>query len=425
LANKTNHILFIKISNDGFDLGAQRRPIDKNDLPMALEAFNAYKESIANNTPFDIEKYSSICLLVEKEKVLQNNAVVLSGDRYVKGEVAQTEFECVKLTEIVEFKRGTSITKKDVTVGDIPVIAGGQQPAYYHNKSNRDAGAITISSSGAYAGFVSYHNYPIFASDCFTAASKSKEILIDKYLFHILKCKQNEIYELQEGGGQPHVYPKHFENWEIPLPPLEIQEQIVKEIEGYQKIIDGAKMVVENYKPTITINPEWEMVELGEVIELQRGYDLPKQNWKAGNVPIVGSNGIIGFHNQGKQNGEGVVTGRSGTIGKVHYLDYDSYWPHNTSLFVKDFKGNYPKFIKVLLEALDLKKLTEHSSTVPSLDRKLAHQITTFKVPVEEQIEIVTRIENEQQIVNANKQLIAIFEQKIKDKINEVWGVKE
>jgi len=75
---------------------------------------------------------------------------------------------------------------------------------------------------------------------------------------------------------------------------------------------------------------------LGDVITLQRGYDLPKTQFKKGSVPVVGSNGIIGYHNVEKEKGPGVVTGRSGTIGKVHFIDYESYWPHNTALFVRD-----------------------------------------------------------------------------------------
>jgi type I restriction enzyme M protein len=263
LVKKSNHILFIKVSNDGFDLGAQRKEHDKNDLPLALQAFDAYKESIISGKAFNEEKYSSICTLVEKQKILENKDTVLIGDRYIINAAIQNEFDIVGINEVVDFKRGTSITKKDVTEGNIPVIAGGQQPAYYHNKINREAGAITISSSGAYSGFVAYHNYPIFASDCFTVASKNKELLNDKYLFHILKGKQLEIYEMQEGGGQPHIYPKNFDNWEIPLPPLEIQEQIVQEIEGYQKEIDDYKEMIKQKEQKIKdkINEVWGVKE--------------------------------------------------------------------------------------------------------------------------------------------------------------------
>ncbi len=207
----------------------------------------------------------------------------------------------------------------------------------------------------------------------------------------------------------------------IPLPPIDVQEAIVEEIDGYQKIIDGARQVVDNYKPTFKSDPDWEMVELGEAIMLQRGHDLPKKCFREGNFPVVGSNGIIGYHDTFKYEKPGVVTGRSGTIGTVHYIEQD-YWPHNTSLFVKDFKGNYPKFIFYLLQSLDLKRLGERTAAVPSLDRKNAHRIKVHIPPLSVQQEIVAQIEEEQEIVNANKKLIAIYEQKIKDNISEVWG---
>ena len=81
----------------------------------------------------------------------------------------------------------------------------------------------------------------------------------------MLKGRQEHIFDMQTGGAQPHVYVKDFDNFIIPLPPLEVQQEIVDELEGFQKIIDGCKQVVENYKPTIDINPGWEMVELEEI----------------------------------------------------------------------------------------------------------------------------------------------------------------
>jgi len=161
---------------------------------------------------------------------------------------------------------------------------------------------------------------------------------------------------------------------------------------------------------------------LGEVITLQRGYDLPKTQFIDGSVPVVGSNGIIGYHNEKKEKGPGVITGRSGTIGKVHYIDYDYYWPHNTALFVKEFNDNDRKFIKFLLESLDLKSLGDNVAAVPSLDRKNAHRISVSLPPLDVQKQIVSRIEEEQQIVDANKKLIELYQGKIKEKIDEVWG---
>jgi restriction endonuclease S subunit len=219
-----------------------------------------------------------------------------------------------------------------------------------------------------------------------------------------------------------HITKEGMEQRKIPLPPLEVQQEIVSHLDSYQKIIDGAKQVVDNYKPEIKIDPSWPVKTLGEIITLQRGYDLPKTQFINGTVPVVGSNGIIGYHNEDKEKGPGVVTGRSGTIGKVHYIDYEYYWPHNTALFVKEFNGNDRKYIKFLLESIDLKSLGDNVAAVPSLDRKNAHQISVSIPSLDIQKQIVARIEGEQRMVDATKKLIELYQGKIKEKIDEVWG---
>ncbi len=99
---------------------------------------------------------------------------------------------------------------------------------------------------------------------------------------------------------------------------------------------------------------EWSRVRLGEVIELKRGYDLPKRARADGPFPIVSSSGISGNHAEAKVHGPGVVTGRYGTLGQVFYIDGD-FWPLNTSLYVRDFKGNNERFVALLLESMDLR----------------------------------------------------------------------
>jgi len=84
---------------------------------------------------------------------------------------------------------------------------------------------------------------------------------------------------------------------------------------------------------------KWRQVELGEVITLQRGYDLTQRDRKSGTVPVVSSSGVSGYHNEAKVLGPGVVTGRYGTLGEVYYIEED-FWPHNTTLFVKGFHGS-------------------------------------------------------------------------------------
>src|SRR5689334_17809685 len=115
----------------------------------------------------------------------------------------------------------------------------------------------------------------------------------------------------------------------------------------------------------------WNEHELGEVITLQRGFDLPTQDRNAGNVPIVSSSGITGVHNEAKVKGPGVVTGRYGTIGQVFYVKQD-FWPLNTTLYVKDFKGNDPLFVSFLLRTIDFEAHSDKSS-VPGVNRNHLH----------------------------------------------------
>lgn len=136
------------------------------------------------------------------------------------------KFENKKLSDLVNIQKGESITSNTKEEGDIPVIAGGKVPAYYNNKSNYNGNVITISASGS-AGYVWWHDNPIWASDCNVLTEKSREVNI-KYVYYILKLNQENIYKLQRGSVQPHVYASDLSEIPIPIPPIEIQNEIVK-----------------------------------------------------------------------------------------------------------------------------------------------------------------------------------------------------
>ncbi|WRA41204.1 restriction endonuclease subunit S [Helicobacter pylori] len=137
-----------------------------------------------------------------------------------------------KLGEVCDFQKGKSITKKAVTFGKVPVISGGRQLAYYHNEANRSGETIAISSSGVYAGYVSYWDIPVFLADSFSVSPKQKT-LMPKYLFHYLTTQQDAIHATKSTGGIPHVYSKDLQNFLIPIPPLEIQQEIVKILDQF------------------------------------------------------------------------------------------------------------------------------------------------------------------------------------------------
>ena len=134
------------------------------------------------------------------------------------------------------------------------------------------------------------------------------------------------------------------------------------------------------------MSSEWEEVTLGEVLTLQRGLDLPVQDRKHGKVPIVASNGITGYHNHAPVKAPGVVIGRSGSIGGGQYIECD-YWPLNTTLWVKDFKGNDPRYCYYLLRSIDFSGLNAGSG-VPTLNRNHLHPMRMKRPPVAEQKQI-------------------------------------
>ena len=124
---------------------------------------------------------------------------------------------------------------------------------------------------------------------------------------------------------------------------------------------------------------DWKKCKLGDIIELQRGYDLPHAKRCPGDYPIVSSSGITGTHSVYKVNPPGVVTGRYGTIGEVFYTKA-CFWPLNTTLFVSDFKGNFPRFVYYLLQLFDFQRFCE-KSTVPGINRNDLYP-TVIKIPL-------------------------------------------
>jgi type I restriction enzyme S subunit len=241
---------------------------------------------------------------------------------------------------------------------------------------------------------------------------------------------------------------KELKDKKLPLPPISIQEEIVAEIEGYQKIIDGAKAVVAHYKPKIDINPDWEMVELGEVCEKFQ-YGSSKKSLSSGEVVCLRMGNI--------QNGEiewsdlkfaprdedfekyllepgDVLFNR--TNSPVHVGKTGIYRGERKSVFAgylirlkyrKDvILGDY---LNYCLNTNKAKEFCQRVKTDGINQSNInAKVLATFQIPlpkIETQRQIVAQIEKEQALVNANKQLIEIFEQKIKDRIAKVWGVEK
>ena len=266
--------------------------------------------------------------------------------------------EWKKLGEVCTFNRGRTITAKDAVDGGIPVIAGGQAPSYYHNESNREGESITVAGSGAYAGFISYWNQPIFVSDAFTV--DPIELLKHKYLFHWLKLNQSNVFATQKGAGVPHVHGKDIANFLIPIPSLEEQTRIVGILDTFTSAIDNLKEQIaqrrkqyEYYRDQLLDlegKPGVEMKTLGEVGDVCMCKRIMKeQTSEKGDVPFykIGTFGgkpdayisrdlfeefktKFSFPRKGD-----ILLSASGTIGrKVVYNGEDAYFQDSNIVWI-------------------------------------------------------------------------------------------
>ena len=474
LVKKSKHILFIKIADDGFDLGAQRREHEKNDLPFALEAFNSYKESVSIGKAFDEEKYSSICTLVEKVKVLENKDIVLSAERFKEGvSFNHSNWEFQKFGAIslsmhqgintagdkVEFVnvgypilQSRNITSGKLNFDNMKYMSRGYWEKY-KLKYRPKYGDILLTNIGTIGKSIVVTNeiaekeflihWNIFKISC------DLNIINPFYLKYSLdKIDDDKYYDKFQKGGTVHfITKKVLEDIEIPLPPLETQEQIVKEIESYQKIIDGAKMVVDNYKPTISIKPEWKMVELGEVCEINKKAGDPiklfgKELFTYLDIEsIENSTGTLSFTKildpkdapsrarRMVQNNDVALSTVRPNLRAFGYLEN---LPKNclASTGFAILSANEKTIGKFLFYSVHQEYMVEQmisksdKGQYPSVTSSDVKELSIYLPSIEEQAEIVQRIEQEQQLISSSKQLVTIFEQKIKDKINEVWGVK-
>jgi len=178
------------------------------------------------------EQEAIAAALSDADAWIESLEQLIAKKRLIKQGAMQTlltpkdDWEVKKLGEVVEIKRGQIITSSVRVDGDVPVIAGGKTPAYFHNVSNRKGKTITISASGASAGYVGFHNYPIFASDCSTISESDKYVI--EFIYYFLVRNQDLIYSYQTGGAQPHIHAKDVEPMVIGIPSLSEQERIAR-----------------------------------------------------------------------------------------------------------------------------------------------------------------------------------------------------
>jgi len=460
LAKRTDEILFVKVAADGFDLGAQRRPVERNDLPEAERAIAAWK---AGQQP----AAGSLAHAVSRQRILESADCGLSGDRYRdNGLQISTKWPMESLESLCKvFADGDWVESKDQSESGIRLIQTGNVGVGEYLDKGHKARFVTeetcqrLNCSEVLPGDILISRLPdpvgracmvppirtpmITAVDCTIVRFDEAKVVPDFFVFLSTTPQYfQHLASFLTGASRQRISRANLGKIEIPLPPLDVQRQIVAELDGYRKIIAGARQVIANYKPTIRIDPSWPRVLVGDVCELVRGSSpRPKSDprFYGGDVPRlmvadVTRDGMyvtpsIDFltqegsqHSRLMRAGE-LVMAVSGNPGLASILQVDAYIHDGFVGFRNLSKAIVPEFLYFVLGFL---KESNDAQSIGAVFRNLTtDQIKALEVPappVSVQESVVRDLMAERVLIDANRKLVALFEQKIQDKLAEIWG---
>jgi type I restriction enzyme, S subunit len=338
------------------------------------------------------------------------------------GEIAEVVGGGTPSTTIGEHWDGDIVwlTPTEITSQDGKVVSNSIRKITDLGFKNSGAQMLPIDSviltSRASVGFVALAGRDLCTNQGFQSLIPKPSVL-SKFLMFWIQQNRPEFESRSAGSTFKEISKSNVKSIKLQLPPLREQKRIVDLISSVDAYNQALQQQLESAKRSrnavlhelMTQALDENRKPLIELAKLQRGHDLPTQDRIEGSIPVVASNGVVGFHNTHKAIGPGVVTGRSGTIGKVIYID-DDYWPLNTTLYVIDFRGNLPKFVALVLETLKLENYAG-GSTVPSLDRKVLSQVPVPYPSIKEQDRIVGIIQSLDEVVAKSE--LAISQAKI------------
>ena len=428
LSKERDSIFFAKVENDGFSLGAQRTSISQNDLPQILELIRNKEKETTNFS------------LVNKDIILSEQTLTLSASRYVDTVIINSEFPVVPIVDTFEvMSPPTKIKTKDfLESGQIAIIdqSSEQIAGYWNEPNDRVVVSTPVVIFGDHTKAVKFVDFDFVAGADGIKILSAKQNILPKYLYFVLQS-----LELPDLGYSRHF--KELKIKEIPLPPLTVQQEIVDELEGYQKIIDGCKQVVENYKPTIDIDPSWEMVELGEIGEIISG-GTPKSDedlyWKGDikwlTLVDLPADESISYISDSKRKitelglskssaklipSNSVIVSSRATIGRVGINLCEVSTNQGFKSIVIDSERYVPEYIatQIFLK----RKYMQDIATGGTFGEISKTNFMKIKIPIsslETQKEIVQKLGEERKVIEGNKKFIEIYNQKIQDRINKV-----
>ena len=441
LARQSDTIAFFVVANDGFGLGAQRRAFDKNDLPQVQAELAAYLQALrAKASTESILALTSTAQIVPKEKIAANGDYNLSAERFREGVADAGHWPMVALDAVVKIESGSRQKGGAIDAG-IPSIGGEQinekgeirfdkmkyvSEEHFQGmtKGVLRSGDVLIVKDGATTGKTGFFGHEMIAAvNEHVFILRAGESIEPYYLYRCVRAEvfQDKLRPFIKGiiGG----ISLEFGSITIPLPPMEVQKEIVAEIEGYQKVINGARAVLDHYRPHIPIHPDWPMVELGEVCDLYQPKTITGQDLiEDGAYLVFGANGVIGRYNQyNHEEAEVLITCRGATCGTINKSEPKSWVTGNAMVAKPKDERLSKEFLFSLLKGSDLGP-TISGSAQPQITRQGLAPFEIPLPPLAAQQAIVTEIEAEQALVAANRELITRFEQKIQATLSRIWG---
>ena len=460
LAKEKDSILFVKLNNDGFDLGAQRRAIKGSEVSEVIRVVKAYQDgkSIIENEN----------VVVAEKAAVATQDYILVEERYKTTSVDSTSYPIVRLGDVcsINAQSTSPSTKGKFIYIDISAVDAKTNTINYANVLNgaeAPSRARRLFRKGDILLSTVRPNLKAFAhvdredtSDCIAstgfAVIRCNDKVVSKYLYYLLLQENlvNQMVGMMGKGAYPSINQTDVGNLRFPLPPLSVQQEIVEEIEAYQKIIDGARQIVDNYRPTIKINSRWDEIDVGDMYDISYGVTISiPQNEDENGIKII-STAEVGLDGQLDLSG----------IRKVRYeRKYEKFvlepntllfnWRNapkhvgKTAWFLQEddryisasfllsMKNKNPDcydngFVWCALNNLrEIGYFMRNARQAVNQSNFNGDQLakTKLRMPnIDEQKRIMATIYEEMMIVEQNKRLIQIFEKKIQDKIAEVWG---
>ena len=472
LARQSHTIAFFKVENDGFGLGAQRRAIERNDLPQVQAELAGYLNALRSKASTEsILSLTSTAQIVPKEKIAANGDYNLSGERYREGAAAsRSAWPFVPLGELTRRSSGGTPSKENAAFwrGIIPWVSPKDMKldVLHDTEDHVSEAAIKGSATSLVpAGTllcvvrsgILKHSLPLAITGremCFNqdiiALIPTDARLEVSYLYWMLKARSAEILEkgIKPGVTVQSFHTGFFSQFEIPLPPLEVQKEIVGEIKGYQEVINGARAVIDHYRPHIPIHPDWPIIQLGEICSFKNGLNFDKTS-TGHTVRIIGVSDFQAnlyaplddldqVHLASPLGDDYLVkaadilfvrsNGNPDLVGRSLFVPT----PREPTTFsgftirgrIEDARA-LPIFFAHFFKSRDFAEMIKtvgQGANIRNLSQGILNELKVPLPPLATQQAIVAEIEAEQALVAANRELITRFEQKIQATLARIWG---